>query len=46
LLPSIKATVSSHPSPCALIPWSLPNIKMPQPQRKKKLYKQRHRGNN
>jgi len=26
LHPSIKATVSNHPSPCAFIPWSLPNI--------------------
>lgn len=24
LFPSIKATVNSQPSPCALIPWSLP----------------------
>jgi len=30
LLPSHKATVSNHPSPCALIPWSLPNIGVPR----------------
>lgn len=26
LSPSIKAIVSNHPTPCALIPWSVPMI--------------------
>jgi len=30
LFPSIKATVNNHPSPCAFIPWSLPDIGAPK----------------